>query len=55
MFIDLKNSTSIGEKLENKQYFKFIREFIYQVSDALIQYGGRIYQYVGDDSGIMVI
>jgi adenylate cyclase len=49
MFIDLKNSTSIGEKLENKQYFKFIREFIYQVSDALIQYGGRIYQYVGDE------
>lgn len=49
MFIDLKDSTSIGEKLENKQYFKFIREFIYQVSDALIQYGGRIYQYVGDE------
>src|SRR6266542_1872508 len=49
MFIDLTDSTSIGEKFENKQYFKFIREFIYQVSDALIQYGGRIYQYVGDE------
>jgi adenylate cyclase len=49
MFLDLKNSTSIGEKLESKQYFKFIREFIYQVSDALIQYGGNIYQYVGDE------
>jgi len=49
MFIDLKDSTAIAEKLENKQYFKFIREFIYHVSDALIQYGGRIYQYVGDE------
>lgn len=49
MFIDLKDSTPIAEKLGSKQYFKFIREFIYQVSDALIEYDGRIYQYVGDE------
>ena len=30
-------------------YFRLIREFIYQVSNALIEYGGRIYQYVGDE------
>jgi adenylate cyclase len=49
MFIDLKDSTSIAEKLESKKYFRFIREFIYQVSSALIEYGGIIYQYVGDE------
>jgi len=49
MFIDLKDSTSIAEKLDSKKYFRFIREFIYQVSTALIEYGGIIYQYVGDE------
>jgi adenylate cyclase len=49
MFIDLSESTAIAEKLGHTQYFKFIREFIYQVSNALIEYGGRIYQYVGDE------
>lgn len=49
MFIDLKDSTSIAEKLGHQQYFKFIREFIYQVSNALIEHRGSIYQYVGDE------
>lgn len=49
MFIDLKDSTPIAEKLGHKEYFKFIRDFIYFISTALIEYGGRIYQYVGDE------
>lgn len=49
MFIDLKDSTPIAEKLGHQQYFKFIREFIYQISNALIEHGGGIYQYVGDE------
>jgi adenylate cyclase len=49
MFIDLKDSTSIAEKMPNKRYFRFIREFIYHISNALIENGGRIYQYVGDE------
>lgn len=49
MFIDLKDSTPIAEKLGHQQYFKFIREFIYQISNALIEHGGSIYQYVGDE------
>lgn len=48
-FIDLNDSTTIAEKLGHMQYFKFIREFIYHISNALIEYGGRIYQYVGDE------
>lgn len=49
MFIDLKDSTPIAEKLGHKEYFRFIRDFIYYISTALIEYGGRIYQYVGDE------
>ncbi|CAN5200945.1 hypothetical protein BH09BAC2_BH09BAC2_19610 [soil metagenome] len=49
MFIDLKDSTPIAEKLGHQQYFKFIRDFIFLVSTAIIEFDGRIYQYVGDE------
>jgi adenylate cyclase len=49
IFIDLKDSTPIAEKLEDLQYFKFLREFIYLVSAAIIEFEGSIYQYVGDE------
>lgn len=50
MFMDLKDSTPIAEKLGHEQYFRFIRDFIYQISSAIIEYEGRIYQYVGDEA-----
>ncbi len=49
MFLDLKDSTPIAEKLGHQQYFLFIREFIYAVSLAIIEHDGIIYQYVGDE------
>lgn len=49
MFIDLKDSTPIAERLAHQRYFMFIREFINLVSIALIDNYGRIYQYVGDE------
>lgn len=49
MFIDLKDSTPIAEKLGHSLYFEFIREFIYQVSLAILEFEGTIYQYVGDE------
>ena len=49
MFIDLKNSTPIAEKLGHSVYFEFIREFIYRISLAIIEFEGIIYQYVGDE------
>ncbi|HMK03360.1 MAG TPA: adenylate/guanylate cyclase domain-containing protein [Ferruginibacter sp.] len=49
MFLDLKDSTPIAEKLGHVENFKFIRDFIYYVSMALIEHNGRIYQYVGDE------
>lgn len=49
MFIDLVDSTSIAEQLGNKKYFRFIRDFIYFISTALLENYGQIYQYVGDE------
>lgn len=49
MFIDLKDSTPIAEKLGHSLYFEFIRDFIYRVSQAVIEFDGTIYQYVGDE------
>ncbi|HRG81735.1 MAG TPA: adenylate/guanylate cyclase domain-containing protein [Chitinophagaceae bacterium] len=49
LFLDLKDSTPIAEKLGHKEYFKFIRDFIFHISSGIIQHDGRIYQYVGDE------
>jgi adenylate cyclase len=49
MFIDLKNSTPIAEKLGHKEYFKFIRDVIYCMAAGIAEYDGRVYQYVGDE------
>ncbi|MGH2645975.1 MAG: adenylate/guanylate cyclase domain-containing protein [Ginsengibacter sp.] len=49
MFIDLKDSTPIAEKLGHSLYFEFIREFIYEISMGVIEFEGIIYQYVGDE------
>jgi adenylate cyclase len=49
MFMDLKDSTPIAERLGHSVYFEFIRDFIYRVSEAVIEFDGTIYQYVGDE------
>ncbi len=49
MFIDLKNSTPIAEKLGHTEYFKFIRDVIFCISAGIAEYDGRVYQYVGDE------
>ncbi len=49
VFLDLKDSTPIAEKLGHKNYFLFIRDFIQFTSMALLEHDARIYQYVGDE------
>lgn len=49
LFLDLIDSTPIAEKLGHKTYFLFIRDFVQQVTEALLQLDARIYQYVGDE------
>lgn len=49
MFVDMKSSTSLAEKLGHQDYFKFLRDYYNQLSDAIIQYKGEVYQYIGDE------
>jgi adenylate cyclase len=49
IFIDLKDSTPIAERLGSQHYFDFIRNFIAHISSALTEYDANIYQYVGDE------
>ena len=49
MFLDLKDSTEIAEKLGNRTYSNLIKDFFFDISDAIILYKGEIYQYVGDE------
>jgi len=49
LFMDLKSSTSISEKLGNDTYYAFLNDAIYEMSEAIIISGAEIYQYVGDE------
>lgn len=49
LFIDLKASTSLSEKLGNDTYYSFLNDAIYEMSEAIIETKAEIYQYVGDE------
>jgi adenylate cyclase len=49
MFMDMKSSTTIAEKLGHIKYFELLREYYSDLSEAIIDYSGEIYQYVGDE------
>ncbi|MDT0606855.1 adenylate/guanylate cyclase domain-containing protein [Croceitalea rosinachiae] len=49
LFLDMKSSTTIAEQLGHITYFKLLRDYYADLSDAIITYGGEIYQYVGDE------
>ncbi len=49
MFLDMKSSTTIAEKLGHERYFEMLRDYYTDFSDPIIRYAGEIYQYVGDE------
>jgi adenylate cyclase len=49
MFLDLRSSTSIAEKLGEASYFNFIKEVFQHVTPSILNFKGEIYQYVGDE------
>jgi adenylate cyclase len=49
MFVDMKYSTTIAEKLGHKTYFKLLKDYYLSFSDAIIKNYGEVYQYVGDE------
>ncbi|MGI9546299.1 MAG: adenylate/guanylate cyclase domain-containing protein [Flavobacteriaceae bacterium] len=49
MFLDMKSSTSIAEKLGHEKYFNLIKAYYADMTDAILETSGEIYQYVGDE------
>ena len=49
MFLDMKSSTTIAEKIGHIRYFEMLKEYYSDLSDSIIQSYGEVYQYVGDE------
>jgi adenylate cyclase len=49
MFVDVRGSTPLAEQLGHEQYSAFLRDFFNDVSAAIHQAKGEVYQYVGDE------
>jgi len=49
MFLDMKDSTTIAEKLGHKKYFDFLQAYYETMSDPIINCQGEVYQYIGDE------
>ena len=49
MFLDLKSSTTIAEKMNSKKFFELIKEIFSDITEPILNSHGEIYQYVGDE------
>lgn len=49
MFTDMKDSTSTAEELGHLKYFDYLRSYYEDLSNAIINNHGEVYQYVGDE------
>jgi len=49
MFLDMKSSTSIAEKLGHIKYFKLLQNYYADMANPIESYSGKVYQYVGDE------
>jgi adenylate cyclase len=49
MFLDMKSSTTIAEKIGHIQYYELLNDFFFDLTDPIILSRGEIYQYVGDE------
>ncbi len=49
MFLDMKSSTTIAEKLGHTEYFKLLNRYYEIMTPAILDSRGSIYQYVGDE------
>lgn len=49
MFLDMRSSTTIAEKLGHVAYFDMLNSYYADLSPPIVRYAGEIYQYVGDE------
>ncbi|RNC79327.1 MAG: adenylate/guanylate cyclase domain-containing protein [Balneola sp.] len=52
MFLDLKSSTALAEKMGYLKYSTLIQQCFYDLNEVVQQFDGQIYQYVGDEAVI---
>ena len=49
MFLDMKSSTTIAEQMGHAKYFELIKSYYEDMTDAILETSGEVYQYVGDE------
>jgi adenylate cyclase len=49
MFMDLRSSTTIAERLGEQRYFNFLKDIFQHSTARILDAKGEIYQYVGDE------
>ncbi len=49
LFSDMKSSTTIAERLGHARYFLLLRAYYDALADAIVDHGGEVYQYIGDE------
>ena len=49
MFLDLKSSTTIAEKIGHKKFYGMLNNFFGLITEPVLQTRAEIYQYVGDE------
>lgn len=52
MFLDMRSSTAIAEKLGHVKYFQLLNELYRDITDPILYSRGEIYQYVGDEISV---
>ena len=49
MFMDLRGSTAVAEKLGHNKYSQLMQNCFYDLTEILLSYKASVYQYVGDE------
>jgi adenylate cyclase len=49
MFLDLRSSTTIAEKMNSKKFFELLKEIFSDITESILNSQGEIYQYIGDE------
>src|SRR6478609_7357277 len=49
MFLDMKSSTTIAEKLGHVHFYTLLNELFHEISQPVLQTKAEIYQYMGDE------
>ncbi len=49
MFLDMKSSTTIAETIGHQRYFELLKTYYADMTNAILETSGEVYQYVGDE------